>query len=89
MTHELNRKWKHTHGRSYPREARYLAAGEFLAMLPAGDMWSVVTLSPRKRRQAASLILVGGGRSAVYRKGEKEREGWRVRQWKQKDIEEE
>ena len=40
-------------------------------MLPAGDMWSVVTLSPRKSRQAASLILVGRGRSAVY--GERER----------------
>ena len=39
-------------------------------------MWSVVTLSPRKRRQAAFLMLVGGGRSAVYgnRKRERERE---------------
>lgn len=38
----------------YPLSARYLAAGLFLAMLPAGEMWSVVTESPRLSRHRAS-----------------------------------
>ncbi len=37
----------HLHIPTYPLPARYLAAGLFLAMLPAGEMWSVVTESPR------------------------------------------
>lgn len=31
----------------YPLEARKRAAGELRAMEPAGEMWSVVTESPR------------------------------------------
>ena len=44
-----------------PLLARYLAAGEFLGMEPAGEMWSVVTESPRLRRTWADLMgrLVG------------------------------
>ena len=34
-------------GNTDPRLERYLAAALFLAMLPAGEMWSVVTESPR------------------------------------------
>ena len=39
-----------------PLEARYLAAGELRGIEPAGEMWSVVTLSPKWRRACASLI---------------------------------
>lgn len=39
--------------RTYPLFVKYLAAALLLAMLPAGDMWSVVTESPRYRRTCA------------------------------------
>lgn len=32
---------------THPLLARYLAAGLVLAMLPAGEIWSVVTESPK------------------------------------------
>jgi hypothetical protein len=35
---------------------RYLPAGEVFLMLPAGEMWSVVTLSPKMPRGRAPLI---------------------------------
>merc|ERR1719206_1504185 len=48
-----------------PLLARYLAAGEFLGMEPAGEMWSVVTESPRCSKAWADLIGCLTGRSAV------------------------
>ena len=50
----------------YPLEERYLAAGLFLAMLPAGMMWSVVTESPRCSNTWASVMWPTGGRSLVW-----------------------
>ena len=51
-------------------------------MLPAGEMWSVVTESPRLSRTAAFWIPLIGGRSVVWAgrvegegEGEGEREG--------------
>ena len=49
---------------STPRAVRNLAATEFLAILPAGEMWSVVTESPKRQRQWASLISSTGAGSA-------------------------
>ncbi len=39
---------------------RYFAAGESNAMLPAGEMWSVVMKSPRKASARASLMGSAG-----------------------------
>jgi len=41
---------------TYPLPARYLAAGLFLAILPAGEIWSVVTESPKFNNTHASFI---------------------------------
>ena len=41
-------------------DTRYFAAGLVLAMSPAGEMWSVVTLSPNKARQRAPETSVTG-----------------------------
>ena len=41
---------------TYPLFVKYLAAALLLAMLPAGDMWSVVTESPRYSRTWAFSI---------------------------------
>ena len=59
--HKLKRKT--ILGINYPFSARYLAAGEFLAIDPAGEMWSVVTESPRLRRTRASTIGLISGNS--------------------------
>ena len=48
---------------THPLAARYLAAGLFLAILPAGEIWSVVTESPRKSSACASSMTTGGGSS--------------------------
>lgn len=47
---------------------RYLAAALTLAMLPAGEMWSVVTLSPRKSKAWAFSIDCGAGISLLWDK---------------------
>ena len=39
-----------------PCSVRNLPAGESPLMLPAGEMWSVVTLSPSTARQRAPLM---------------------------------
>jgi len=36
---------------STPFEIKYFAAGEFLDILPAGEMWSVVIESPKLSKQ--------------------------------------
>jgi muramidase (phage lysozyme) len=41
---------------TYPLPPKYLAAGLFLAILPAGEIWSVVTESGRLSNTWASLI---------------------------------
>lgn len=46
--------------------SRYLAAALTLAMLPAGEMWSVVTLSPRNSKAWALSIDWGGGTSLLW-----------------------
>ena len=51
-----------------PREARYLAAQLLRAMLPAGEMWSVVTESPRFNKTAASWIALTVGISRSWEK---------------------
>jgi len=48
-----------------PLLARYLAAGLVLAILPAGEMWSVVTESPRLRRAYAFSTCLNPGASLV------------------------
>mmetsp|Transcript_6420 Transcript_6420/g.7200 ORF Transcript_6420/g.7200 Transcript_6420/m.7200 type:complete len:251 (-) Transcript_6420:1709-2461(-) len=49
--------------RSTPDSCRKRAAGESFAMLPAGEMWSVVMESPNTHSTAASLITVCGSGS--------------------------
>lgn len=51
--------------------SRYLAAALTLAMLPAGEMWSVVTLSPRNSRAWAFSIDWGGWTSLHWERGER------------------
>ena len=46
---------------TYPLEASILAAGEFLAIDPAGEIWSVVTESPKFRITRAPSICLAGG----------------------------
>ncbi len=41
---------------STPSAIRYFAAGLFFAMLPAGEMWSVVTESPSSASTCAPLM---------------------------------
>ena len=48
-----------------PRSWRYLPAGLSALMLPAGEMWSVVMLSPRTASTRAPEIGCGGGASRV------------------------
>lgn len=55
---------------------RYLAAALTLAMLPAGEMWSVVTLSPRKSKAWAFSIDWGAGKSSP----------WGVKMFKRKRV---
>ena len=54
-----------------PLSVRYLAAGEFLAILPAGEMWSVVIESPKLQRTKALLMLLILGRASYvdWKKG--------------------
>lgn len=57
MRRQISRTWQQKKGKgdntetttagTYPLCVRYLAAALLLAMLPAGEMWSVVTESPR------------------------------------------
>lgn len=47
---------------------RYLAAALTLAMLPAGEMWSVVTLSPRNSKACAFSSDWGGGTSLLWKR---------------------
>lgn len=54
--------------------SRYLAAALTLAMLPAGEMWSVVTLSPRNSKTWAFSIDWGGGTSLLWDKRHAEAE---------------
>lgn len=54
--------------------SRYLAAALALAMLPAGEMWSVVTLSPRNSKTWAFSIVWGGGTSLLWDKRQAEAE---------------
>ena len=39
-----------------PRDIKYCPAGESFLMLPAGEMWSVVMLSPSSASTRAPLI---------------------------------
>lgn len=48
---------------STPLEINHLAAAEVLAIFPAGEMWSVVTESPKSTRQWASLTTGSAGSS--------------------------
>ena len=50
--------------RSTPLASRYLPAGESALIFPAGEMWSVVTESPRIASTRASEISVTGFGSA-------------------------
>merc|ERR1719253_951485 len=50
---------------STPRSCRYRAAGELLAILPAGEMWSVVIESPTFRSAYALLMSLTAGGSIV------------------------
>ena len=43
-----------------PLSPRYFAAGEVFAMLPAGEMWSVVMESPRRARHRAPVTSASG-----------------------------
>jgi len=48
-----------------PLSIKYLAAGEFFEILPAGEMWSVVIESPKFNKQYAPLISFIGFNSKV------------------------
>ena len=48
-----------------PLLERYLAAALFLAIDPAGEMWSVVTESPRFNKAKAFSMVGGEGSSRV------------------------
>lgn len=50
---------------THPLSDKYLAAGLTLEMLPAGEMWSVVTESPRFNKTYASLIGATGVSSCM------------------------
>jgi len=56
---------------AYPLLVRYLAAGVFLAILPAKEIWSVDTESPRYRRTRESTISQIGGTVSVCQASEK------------------
>ena len=47
-------------GRRTPLSSRYLPAGEAALIEPAGEMWSVVILSPNRARMRAPLMSVIG-----------------------------
>jgi len=50
-----------------PCSTRYFAAGEFFAMLPAGEMWSVVTESPSiTRHRAPARSFRGAGSLGMF-----------------------
>ena len=55
--------------------SRYLAAALTLEMLPAGEMWSVVTLFPRNSRAWASSMERGGCTSLLWKTGGPQRAG--------------
>ena len=46
--------------RSIPCSAKYLPAGESALIFPAGEMWSVVTESPRTASTRAPEMSVTG-----------------------------
>ena len=48
-----------------PCAIRYCPAGLSFLIDPAGEMWSVVTLSPSTARTRASMMSVSGAGSAV------------------------
>ena len=50
---------------STPRSISHAPAGEVRAMLPAGEMWSVVTLSPSMASTRASSTSATGAGSAA------------------------
>jgi hypothetical protein len=56
---------------STPLAIKYLPAGEFLVMFPAGEIWSVVIESPKEAKQYASVISLISGRdfSTLLKKG--------------------
>lgn len=54
-----------------PLSVRYLAAGELLAILPAGEIWSVVIESPKLQRTYALLMFfnLGNCKSVDWKNG--------------------
>ncbi len=48
-----------------PALMRYCPAGVSGSMRPAGEMWSVVTLSPSRQRTRADLMGLNPGASSV------------------------
>ena len=52
---------------TYPLLPRYRAAGLVREMLPAGEMWSVVTESPKFNSTAAPEMLTRSGNSLAWK----------------------